>query len=239
MFARKDVDDVIKKLDKQIFVSEAHLQLAFALGIDTKKFEVYPEFPAMVKFPKKDTDKFEEKQSEFDLLIRETDTGENTLIEFKYKTANHPKNSSKQVDFEISAGVELPLKNQGAIDNGWYDSWRDIWRIEQCVSGKASIPGGKIEIKNGFFILITNCKNYWEEKEGNSKRQVDDLYMNDGEHKAGTKGFTKKHPYRGSRNKSIVIKGNYTFKYQKYHKVEGEEFGDFKILVVEIPGNSD
>ncbi len=217
MLTKKDVDSVIKKLNEQVFVSEAHLQLAFALEIDSDRFEVYPEFPAVV----------DDNQSEFDLLIRDKKTSENSLIEFKYKTANNTKNPDS---FPVSSGVTVELKNHGAIDFGWYDSWKDISRIEKCVSESI--------VSNGFFILVTNDRSYWEKSEDNSKQAVIDLYMNEGRHNKGKKQF-KDTPkkYRGSRNNPIEILNDYSFKYALYCK-SPNKYGEFRILIVEIGGQT-
>lgn len=215
MFTRKEVDEIVKQLDGQIFVSEAHLQVAFALKIDKERFEVYPEFPATV----------DNERSEFDLLIRERDTNENTLIEFKYKTANRKKDS---VTFTISSGVDVELKNHGAQDTGWYDSWKDIHRIEQCVLDNADVT-----ISNGFFILITNDSKYWSQTDG---RATENLYMNEGHHEHGEKRFNNERDYRGKkRQNGVSIERDYDFKYTPYKCFsEIEQYGEFKMLIVEI-----
>ena len=223
MLTRKNVDNTISRLHQQIFVSEAHLQLAFALSIDQNQFDVFPEFPAIV----------DGVQSEFDLLIKDRNTGSYSLVEFKYKTANHTK---KPEYFELLSGQSIPLKNHSAIDLGWYDSWKDISRIEKCILGRSYIAGkkGVINISNGFFIMITNDKGYWEKSPENSQQAVEGLYMNAGKHEAGIRKFREKKDYRGSRNDEITIENDYDFDYQSYRMLPGK-YGDFRILIVEIP----
>jgi hypothetical protein len=223
MLTRENVDSVISQLHQQIFVSEAHLQLSFALLIDQNQFDVFPEFPAFV----------DGVQSEFDLLIKDKNTGTYSLVEFKYKTANNSKNPEY---FELVSGQSIALKNHSAIDLGWYDSWKDISRIEKCVSGSSYVKGkkGKISISNGFFILITNDKGYWEKSKENSEQAVDGLFMNAGNHEAGARKFKEKKDYRGSRNNEFKIENDYEFDYQPYRMLPGK-YGDFRILIVEIP----
>ena len=194
------------------------MQVCFALLIDVNNFDVFPEFPALV----------DGIQSEFDLLIHDKTTGEYTVVEFKYKTANSTK---KPDSFQISSGESVILKNHGAIDYGWYDSWKDISRIEKCISGKTS----SIRVSNGFFILITNDKGYWDKSEKNSKQAVEGLFMNNGIHKAGERKFkdpTKE--YRGKRNQSFTIQHDYYMEYTSYCNIKDKKYGDFRILIVDI-----
>ncbi len=215
MFTKNDVDSIVASLKREscVFVSEAHLQLAFALKINHGKYDVYPEYPATVNG----------KQSEFDLLVSDKTTGERTLVEFKYKTTNNTNNPDS---FPISSGVTVILKDQSAIDNGWYDSWKDISRIEQSVLNNSC--------SKGFFILITNDKGYWQMNASNSKNAVSGLYMNDGHHAAGVKKFSNVKEYRGSRNSPITTLNDYDFSYQPFLDFPGKKYGEFKILVVEI-----
>lgn len=225
MFTIKQTRAVIDSLN-QIFVSEAHLQLAFAMQAESlyhDKFDYFPEFPVYGRVNVKERD-------EFDLLIRDKDDQSETLIEFKYKTKNSKSNPQK---WELKSKVEVALANHAAQNNGCYDCWSDIGRIEKYVkSGR---------VKNGFFIFITNDSLYW--KGGNNDSNYRSLNMKQDEQKKGLRGFApeiKDEDERtrkfGNRSGVIKIENDYSFHYSEYnYKPKGEgKFSDFKVLIVSI-----
>ncbi len=229
MFSIDKTNKVIDSL-KQIFVSEAHLQLAFAMQAYTfyhDRFDFFPEFPVY------DNEK-EGKRDEFDLLIRDKEDLSETLIEFKYKTKN---SKSKAQQWELKSKVKVELANHAAQNLGCYDCWSDIERIEK------NVKSGRV--KNGFFIFITNDSLYWKGGEDDSNYSTLNMKENEPQ-KKGKRYFepeiddedARKTKY-GKRSRIIDIKNDYLFKYQPYEyepKIVQGILGDFRKLIVQIDG---
>ena len=94
MFSINEVNDIIKELKKSkyCYVSEAHIQLQFAIvgnNLFSNKFEFIPEYPGITNIAGID------KKTEFDLLVVDKKSQEKTLIEFKYKTRNATDKSKR------------------------------------------------------------------------------------------------------------------------------------------------
>lgn len=218
MFTYCKTREVIKSLN-QIFVSEAHLQLAFAMQAETlyhDEFDFFPEFPVYDRVNVKERD-------EFDLLIRDKDDQSETLIEFKYKTKNTKSNPQK---WKLESKVEVALANHAAQNNGCYDCWSDIGRIEKNVKDGV--------VQNGFFIFITNDSLYWLGSE--RKNNYTELSMKEGDHEAKKRGFTVPSGKSGKRTAPLDIKNDYSFQYEDYYTTPGvdDDLGVFKFLIVEI-----
>ncbi len=90
-------------------------------------------------------------------------------VELKYKLADVKTSYSRQ-------GEIINMSSQGAADNGCYDFWKDVERIEYLISKYENVH-------KGYAIIITNYSLYWGDgvkensrwsdlciKDGNSKR---------------------------------------------------------------------
>lgn len=173
-------EDVIKSLKKdgRIFVSEAHFQLSFAM-------RAKDPFSAYEYIPEYSVEEIE-KRSEFDLLIRNPDGGSGTLIEFKYKLTNQSGKSPVSFPIYGNSPHVPPFwpKADGTVDLIRYDCWKDIARIERFVKPKDT-DHEKYRISNGFFILITNNQNLWDEKPGKTG-MLSPYSLSNGPHPAKT-----------------------------------------------------
>lgn len=234
MLTKKQVDDIIEALKRSRFcyVSEAHIQLQFAIigaQMFGDQFDFIPEFPGHTAYSEN-----AEQKTEFDLLAFDKKTGEKTLIEFKYKTKNIA-DKDKREKFPVVFGNWLKLANDGAHNPNRYDCWRDIYRIEQNVKHK--------EVNNGFFIFVTNDKAYIDKDGSNSvfcKR--DDFSLMQGEHKHQTKKVDPnvKDSSAGAFRKSnpIIIENDYYFEYKDFQDFKtynvNEPYNKFWYLLVEI-----
>lgn len=232
MLTKDLVIQIIEELKKSEFcyVSEAHIQLQFAI-IGAKllrgKFNFIPEYPGYTMYGGTTSQK-----TEFDLLVNDTKTGENTLIEFKYKTKNDAT-IDKREWFPVAFGGKLPLANDGAHNPNRYDCWRDIYRIEQNVKNK--------KVKNGFFLFVTNDEAYINEDGSNSVFcKGDDFSLMKGEHKHQTKKVDPnvKDSSAGAFRKSnpIKIDNDYDFEYKDFQDFTNvkKPYNKFQYLLVEI-----
>ncbi len=235
MLTKQQVDDIIEALKRSRFcyVSEAHIQLQFAIigaQMFGDQFDFIPEFPGHTAYSEN-----AEQKTEFDLLVFDKKTGDKTLIEFKYKTKNEVQKNKQRMQYPVVLGGALELANHGAQNPNRYDCWRDIYRIEQNVKHK--------DVNNGFFIFVTNDMAYIKKDGSNSvfcKR--DDFSLMQGEHKHQTKKVDPnvKDSSAGAFRKSnpIKIENDYDFQYADFQDFKNynvnEPYNKFMYLLVEI-----
>lgn len=86
MLEKNQVVQIIDELKKSkcCYVSEAHIQLQFAIigaQLFGNQFDFIPEFPGHTTYSTNTVQK-----TEFDLLVFDKKNNEKSLIEFKYKT---------------------------------------------------------------------------------------------------------------------------------------------------------
>lgn len=234
MFTEENVNNVINELKNidGFFVSEAHLQLQFAITaskIFNNQFDFIPEFPA--KSPIE-----ENKRTEFDLLVFDKKTKEQTLIEFKYKTKNSSRFAKKKQRFyfPIYDGSTFEPANHSAQDLNRYDCWKDIYRIE------SNIYDNNPKITNGFFIFLTNDELYI--KETGTDLFGHSFSLTQGEHLPEIKTINKE-VKESSAGKfrlthSLTIKNKYNFNYNidtPFKKFETSNYNNiFWLLIVPI-----
>lgn len=143
--------EVIKKLkiERPIFHSEDDFKFSFSkymllhLG---NCYDIRLEVPMYIKMIKRNN---QVKYSRVPVDILLIDNIDNVLypIELKYKT--------KKLDIKYN-NEHYRLTNHGANDIGRFSFRKDIFRIEQLISDKSN------NIKQGFFIVITNDGGYLE-----------------------------------------------------------------------------
>lgn len=156
MFGRKEVDDVLDGLRKDVgyFANEAHFQMSFAAKIMElygKRFVLIPEYPI-------NSNLNTSKVDNIDLLIIDSNNNdEKTFIEFKHKTTNTEKGSLKVTVKNANISI-TPKPN--SLNLGRFDCWSDIERLESYRMSS------KLGISNAFFILITNDSRYWKQPKG-------------------------------------------------------------------------
>ena len=230
MFDNKCVNDVIVEMEKSfgLFASEAQLQLSFALAaykLYGNRFSYIPEYPDSLSGFKRD---------EVDLLIIDNLTKEKTMIEFKFKTTNY-SNHSLEIDLLGGVKIKPTIMNSGNL--GRYDCWSDIERLENYKScGKA---------KACFFVFVTNDDNFLNKPKSECDFSVENSVSNgkkkmmwdDSKQTNGVlpTGHPKIKSIGTTRNRPLVIKGEYTFIYEPYCKSYGKRRADqYYIATVEI-----
>ncbi|MCR4660589.1 MAG: hypothetical protein K5765_01150 [Clostridia bacterium] len=218
-FTLNMVKDVLKYIAEKnhFFVSEAHLQTEFTIAA-AKLFPNNRYYPELVpsKVPDKYFEKFGEKGTHFDLLIKTNN--QKVLIEFKYITNTYAN---------IVDGMWLQVKSHMAMDIRRYDCWKDIERIELFSKEQDS------DVDYGYFVLITNVPALWNQPGTNSLDA--EFHIENGTHLAGTRNWRQgaaKGTTKGREN-LIETTNDYVFKYDNFYNFGGSH-GEFKSLVVEI-----
>lgn len=147
MITKNDIVQVLQNLavTRPAFCSEADFQLSFAWEL--KKFLSVQSIPYEIFLERKFI--ISSKECYVDVCVESQD--ELCLIELKYKTVK------EQVSVSSKTGTVCTLKNQAANDLGRYGYLKDIWRIENALSHIAHKKS-----KNGFAIILTNDKQYYE-----------------------------------------------------------------------------
>lgn len=231
MFSINEVNDIIKELKKSkyCYVSEAHIQLQFAIvgnNLFKNAFEFVPEYPGITNIAGVD------KKTEFDLLVVDKETQEKTLIEFKYKTRN-ATDKSKRTLFPTYLGTDIALANHSAHDLNRYDCWWDIYRIESNVKSGT--------FTNGFFIFVTNEYLYKDEDGSGTLSVTKDPKMfslKKGYHKATVKTVDDKLDPKTAgafRIKNpINILNDYDFNYELFQDFNLPKDDKFWSLIVPI-----
>mgnify|MGYP000940223012 CR=1 FL=1 len=235
MLTRDEVEKIIVELknSQSCYVSEAHIQLQFAIigaRLLGNQFDFIPEFPGHTAYSTN-----AEQKTEFDLLVFDKKTGHKTLIEFKYKTKNEVQKNKQRMQYPVVLGGTLQLANHGAQNLNRYDCWRDIYRIEQNVKHK--------DVNNGFFIFVTNDMAYIKKDGSNSVFcKEDDFSLKPGKHNSQTKKVDPnvKDSSAGAFRKSnpIIIENDYYFEYKDFQDFKtdnvNEPYNKFWYLLVEI-----
>lgn len=231
MFSINEVNDIIEELknSKYCYVSEAHIQLQFAIvsnNLFKNASEFVPEYPGITNIAGVD------KKTEFDLLVVDKETQEKTLIEFKYKTRN-ATDKSKRTLFPTYLGTDIALANHSAHDLNRYDCWWDIYRIESNVKSGT--------FTNGFFIFVTN-EYLYKDEDGSAilsyKNDPEMFSLKKGYHKAMVKTVDNKLDPKTAGafriNNPIHIKNDYVFEYNKFQDFRLPKNGEFWSLIVPI-----
>lgn len=227
MFTRENVVKVIDELKKKYpcFVSERHLQTSFTITaaelFKKQGFEFIPEFsPDTTSIPEYLRHRYDFNGNEIskrdihlDLLIKSPDNN-NTIIEFKYKTS--------QCITTVN-GMEVNLGSHEDITNGRYAVWADICRIEKFVLDN----NNKLNIHNGFSVLITNHKSYLAEPRANTLSAPFSLHKDSGRKKKWPRN-SEQSVIRENQS-PLDFSRDYVLKEEYYNAALG-----FKMLIVEI-----
>lgn len=210
-----------------LFYSEAHLQLLFAMGVyrlKGERFDCMPEYPIYVKG----------KRCEVDLLIKDRQTNEYTVIEFKYKTANSSaKDPSKHLKVQTGLGQDYEPANHLAHDLARYDVLADLSRT------RAMIDDPSIKVTNGFVVFLSNDHAYWDGPDhmpiyGESFDLRDSRTIYPG--LLAWKKMVKPNSVGKHRLAPIAIKRYYRLVWHDYFTVarcQNKDINRFRILVIE------
>lgn len=239
MFDRSEVGRVIDSLRRvcPYFVSEAHLQMTFALEVAklNNKYIVIPEYPI----------KNNKGHDEIDLVIIDGNDNKKTLIEFKHRTYN--TNNKNKLFVDICYGAtpifsQFSPRNHGAQPQACYDCWSDIKRLEDYI-----VYGQDKQFDKGFFIFITNDGYYWKNQSikvlkynGYYLSPMNPVHWTDGHGNpitSKTANNKQKKSLGYHRLNEIKINGNYcNVNFKDFVKPSGtvQRGRLYKILIVEI-----
>ena len=146
------------------------------------------------------------------------DTKDLFALELKYKK------SQLNLDYN---GEQYNLSNQGAQDLARYDFVKDIWRLEQIKGTKKNITC--------YAIFLTNDSSYWNP--GRSENTIDSAFRLDDDKKINGKldwGIEASEGTINGREDSILISGNYIFRWENYSDLTSAPNSKFRFLCVKI-----
>lgn len=214
---------IMEKLaaERPVFHSEADFQFALA-------WKIQDTYPAAKIRLEKSVPGLEDSKSKYsknryiDIMV--IIDGKEIPIELKYKTRKKCKDPVKVKNEEYN------LKNQGAQDNGRYDFFRDISKIEKYLNFKNT------NCDYGYAIILTNDHLYYEPgRDSNSSQfRIDKEIerIKSGEHDWKSKSESFK-TYNSNRFNVIKLKHSYDVEWKDYPA--SEEIGkEFKFLIVTI-----
>lgn len=143
--------------------------------------------------------------------------GARLAIELKYKT--------KHLDIRLGES-NYHLTNHGALDQGGFDFWFDVSRLERLVERQ--------EVKAGLAILLTNEHGYW--KSGRAGTLVQAFRPYEGRRVSGKLEWPSKAAQgsRGKRPDRINLRGTYTVNWRAYSQIPEARYGDFRYLLAEV-----
>ena len=200
------------KENNRIFCSEKHLQTIFGYEV----LKQYNDCICIPEYPLKYSD--DERTKHLDLLIKVDE--KKIGIEFKYIV----KKYNEEID-----GVEYNLRNHSALDIRRYDCLKDISRLEEL------LKVGTIE--DGYFLLITNDNNLWQNTSDKNVRDKEFRFYDKGKITAGTKTWLN-NPASGTikgRIKKITIHKEYNVNFKKYSTLNPNNGSHiFKYLLIKI-----
>lgn len=205
-FGTKKIIEELSKSEYPLFVSERHLQVAFAI----KAKELFPDYELIPEYVYKKG----EDTCHIDLIAK--NKKEKIAFEFKYVVAGGI--------IKVPGDDNYSLRNHSAIDIRRYQCVKDISRLEKYVYSN------DLKCDKGYFILITNMHGFWDGSKSDSVAAQFEIAHNTklkkGRHIAtGTGSFVKDY------KDPIYIKNTYDINYENYIKIDGK-YGLFKYLCI-------
>ena len=207
----------------RFFVSEADFQASLTWELQ-KVFQDSPDVKIYREFPMRIYDA-QWRTIYIDILV--VVNGQRFPIELKYKTDRIDSDTEYE---DTGIQVKDILKTQSAQDEGVYDCWKDISRIEKLVdTGFAH---------GGVFICIANDKYYWNGNCGENTLGYA-FRMNPGAKYAGEYNWNLANctvPEKLLKTRpNLHIMNSYEFAWHDFYDMPAKN-GLFKYLFVEIPG---
>jgi hypothetical protein len=196
--------------EQEPFCSEAQFQLKLAIEL-SKHFDVVDvEHPFKIKWVS------ENKEKDIHLDILFGPKNEKIGIELKYKTKS-------------IIGQDSNLKNQSAHDEGRYDFWADVSRLEKLKENK--------EINQGFAIFLTNDPAYYNYPKKIKAMDVK-FRIHDTQKTNGSLNWLRESASHSTsfRQYPINLTGNYTLSWNPFCEDKDSKFNGsgFNYLVVEV-----
>lgn len=211
---RREVLDLKRALHdlamhRPVFHSEADLQhaLAWELHVHNPTARIRPERPC------------EGPWGRIYIDIWARDATQTLGVELKYKTRYFRTTSDEDT---------YDLRSQSAQDVARYDFLADIMRLEGLIR-----TGG---IDRGIGIFVTNDPGYWRDS-GRRGRADEAFRIDEGRVINGTRAWAS-HAAKGTtrtREKAVVLDGEYPMRWCQYSRVDGEEF---RYLLTEVRGEN-
>jgi hypothetical protein len=204
-----DLPTLLERLshERPLFHSEADFQHALAWRIQLARPDAHIRLeyrPAVAGRPHLD--------------IWATATDENLAVEVKYKT--------RAISCEVG-GETYVLNSHSAQDQGRYDFWKDVVRLERI--------GRELPRTTGIALLLTNDSALW--KISTKADSVDGAFRLD-EGRSLTGGLqwgpTASAGTKRGREAVLEIAGTYGVGWRDYSQVRSPRYGQFKYLLVTV-----
>lgn len=195
---------------RPVFLSEADFQFALAWYLH----ETIPDSQVRLEFKR-----FKNEKMYLDIWLQTL----GIAIELKYYT--------RELNVE-QEGENFTLLNQAANPPRRYDFISDILRLERVVDNFEPV-------KTGFAVLLTNDPNYWKSPRQRWENSVDAAFrIHEGSVIRGKMNWSDyaSEGTKKGREEPIELKHSYNINWRDYSAFKEEKYGEFRYLVVEVPG---
>lgn len=211
------------KNERPVFFSEADFQMALARLIA----ESNPSIKVMLEYPyyAEADNKGNSQVQYFDILL--TDEDSFVVVELKYR-----QKKLKKAFTDSYTGLPIYLKDHSAQDQGCFQYWNDVHRIENARA--SSTIAGKSFAK-GYSLMITNDSCYWN-KPKKKDTSYDAFRLYDGRKIEKDKELAFREGTAKSSNgdKKFVIRSDYSVSWKDYSNLFEKDSGQFRYLLMEI-----
>lgn len=127
-------------------------------------------------------------------------------------------------------GERFQLLNAGARDQGSYDVWKDVARLESLKKTMRST--------RGHTVFLTNDDGYWNGPK-NPTVCFSEFSLQEGRRAYGRLDWSPS-ASQGTKTKSreepITLTGEYQVKWHPYSRVGEDRYSSFRYLIIEVPG---
>lgn len=150
---RAVIDDFAQ--EGKVFSNESQLQ--FELGFELQKLFWEWKLDYCVKFEVVSYNEEAKEKMRTDLVVEMPSKSECVAIELKFKTAR--TDTVKAFQYIVN-NRKTVVAAHGAYDNGCYDFWLDVSRLEKLVSGDTKYNLTDMRVVNSYAIIMSNDINY-------------------------------------------------------------------------------
>lgn len=213
--------------ERPVFFSEADFQMSLARLIAKKN----PSIQVMLEYPYYvDSNNLANSAIQyFDILL--TDEDSFVVIELKYR-----QKKLKEKYTDPYTGLPIYLKEHSAQDQGCFQFWNDVHRIEKTRARKTI---GEKKFAKGYSLMLTNDPRYWigprnENISYNAFRLKEEREVKEDAKMAFREGTAKS----SNGDKSFEIQGCYKLLWKDYSNLfddgSDKKNGKFRYLLLEI-----